>query len=168
MVSTQDRVAVVVVQLLGCVQLFEIPWTVSRQAPWGSPGKSPGVGCHFLLQGIFPGQGSNPCLLHWQVDSLPLSHQGSPPAVALCPLVAAPGMVGLCPLITPAALHLHPSASHLPIPGATCQGLNPLRLAGSSGSKQLEVPTGTEWAWMGQHWSVLTYRRGAVSCTLTG
>ena len=32
------------------------------------------VGCHFLLQGIFPTQGSNPCLLYlanWQVDSLP-------------------------------------------------------------------------------------------------
>ena len=28
--------------------------------------------------GIFPDQGSNPCLLHEQVDSLPLSHQGSP------------------------------------------------------------------------------------------
>ena len=28
--------------------------------------------------GILPYQGSNPCLLHWQVDSLPLSHQGSP------------------------------------------------------------------------------------------
>ena len=28
--------------------------------------------------GIFPNQGSNPCLLHWQVDSLPLSHQRSP------------------------------------------------------------------------------------------
>ena len=28
--------------------------------------------------GIVPDQGSNPCLLHWQVDSLPLSHQGSP------------------------------------------------------------------------------------------
>ena len=27
--------------------------------------------------GAFPDQGSNPCLLHWQVDSLPLSHQGS-------------------------------------------------------------------------------------------
>ena len=27
---------------------------------------------------IFPDQGSNPCLLHWQVDSLSLSHQGSP------------------------------------------------------------------------------------------
>ena len=28
--------------------------------------------------GIFPGQGSNPCLLHWQMGSAPLSHQGSP------------------------------------------------------------------------------------------
>ena len=37
-----------------------------------------GVGCHFLLQGVFPTQGSNPHLLHWQVDSLPLSHQRSP------------------------------------------------------------------------------------------
>ena len=27
---------------------------------------------------IFPDQGSNPYLLHWQADSLPLSHQGSP------------------------------------------------------------------------------------------
>ena len=36
---------------------------------------------HFLLQGILPTQGSNPRLLdllHWQVDSLPLSHLGSP------------------------------------------------------------------------------------------
>ena len=28
--------------------------------------------------GIFPDQGSNPCLLHWQTDSQPLRHQGSP------------------------------------------------------------------------------------------
>ena len=28
--------------------------------------------------GIFLDQGLNPCLLHWQEDSLPLSHQGSP------------------------------------------------------------------------------------------
>ena len=28
--------------------------------------------------GIIPDQGSNLCLLHWQVDSLPLSHQGNP------------------------------------------------------------------------------------------
>ena len=32
--------------------------------PWGSPGKDTGVGCHFLLQVIFPTQGSNPGLLH--------------------------------------------------------------------------------------------------------
>ena len=33
-----------------------------------SPGKNTGVGCHFLLQGIFPSQGRNPSLftpLHW-------------------------------------------------------------------------------------------------------
>ena len=41
-------------------------------------GKNTGVGCHFLLQGIFSTQGSNPCLLQWQADSSPLSHQGSP------------------------------------------------------------------------------------------
>ena len=28
--------------------------------------------------GIFPAQGSNPCPLHWQADSQPLRHQGSP------------------------------------------------------------------------------------------
>ena len=27
---------------------------------------------------IFPDQGSNPCPLHWQADSQPLRHQGSP------------------------------------------------------------------------------------------
>ena len=37
-----------------------------------------GMGCHFLLQGIFQTQGSNLYLLHWQDDSLPLSYLGSP------------------------------------------------------------------------------------------
>ena len=32
--------------------------------PWDSLGKNTGVGWHFLLQGIFLTQGSNPCLLH--------------------------------------------------------------------------------------------------------
>ena len=32
-----------------------------------------------LACGIFPDQGSNPCPLHWQADSQPLCHQGSPP-----------------------------------------------------------------------------------------
>ena len=47
-------------------------------SPWDSPGKNPGVGRHFLLQGIFLTQGSNPNLLHWQADPSPLSHQESP------------------------------------------------------------------------------------------
>ena len=46
--------------------------------PWDFPAKNMGVGCHFLLQGIFQTQGSNPHLLHWQEDSLPLSRLGSP------------------------------------------------------------------------------------------
>ena len=32
--------------------------------PWNSPGENTGVGCHCLLQGIFPTQGLNPGLLH--------------------------------------------------------------------------------------------------------
>ena len=49
--------------------------------PWDSPGKNTGVGCHALLQGIFPTQRLNPhllLLLHSRQISLPLSHQGSP------------------------------------------------------------------------------------------
>ena len=42
-------------------------------------GKNTGVSCHFLLQGFLLSQELNPCLLCLlQVDSLPLSHQGSP------------------------------------------------------------------------------------------
>ena len=46
--------------------------------PWNFIGKNTGVHSHFLLQGTFLTQGSNSSLLHWQVDSLPLSHQGRP------------------------------------------------------------------------------------------
>ena len=72
---------VCVLCLLSHVRLFVAPWTRAHLCSWNSPGKNPEVGCHFLLQGIFPTQGLNPhllCLLHWQVDSLPLSHLGSP------------------------------------------------------------------------------------------
>ena len=42
------------------------PRTVTCQVPVsrGFPGKNIGVGCHFLLQGIFPTQGLNPSLLN--------------------------------------------------------------------------------------------------------
>ena len=46
--------------------------------PWNSPGKNTGVGCHSLLEGIFPTQGSNPGLLHCRQILYHLSYQGSP------------------------------------------------------------------------------------------
>ena len=57
------------------------PWAAARQAPLSMgfpPGKNTGVGCHVLLQGILPTQGSNLCLLHWQVGSFPLVSPGKP------------------------------------------------------------------------------------------
>ena len=62
------------------VRLFVTPWTVFTRflCPWDFLGKNTGEGCHFLFQWIFPAQELKLCLLHWQVDSFPLSHQESP------------------------------------------------------------------------------------------
>ena len=58
------------------VRLSVIIWAVAWQAPWpwDSSNKNTGVGCHALLQGIFPTQGSNlrlPASPALQKDSLP-------------------------------------------------------------------------------------------------
>ena len=76
MTSSLSYACHAVVQSFSHVQLFTIPWAIACQAAmsWDFPSKNTGVDCHVLLQGIFPNQGSNPHLLHWQVDSLPLSH----------------------------------------------------------------------------------------------
>ena len=62
------------------VRLCMIPQTAatSLPCPWDSPGKNTGVGCHFLLQRIFPTQASNPALSHCRQMLYHLSHQGSP------------------------------------------------------------------------------------------
>ena len=70
-------------QSLSRVRLFVTPWTVAPRllCPWGSPGKNTGVGCHFLLQGILPTQGSNPPLLRLlrrQVNSFTTEPLGKP------------------------------------------------------------------------------------------
>ena len=54
------------------VPLIVIPGAVAHRllVHEDFPGKNAGVGCHILLQEIFPTQGSN---LHWQVGSLPLA-----------------------------------------------------------------------------------------------
>ena len=46
--------------------------------------------------GIFPDQGSNPCPLHWQADSQPLCHQGSPLFFFLTSLVEYNCFTMLC------------------------------------------------------------------------
>ena len=55
-----------VCQSLIHVRLFVTPSRLL--CPWDFSGKNTGVVCHFLLQGIFPTQGSNWSLLHWQLD----------------------------------------------------------------------------------------------------
>ena len=65
--------------------------TGSRRA--GSVIVAHGPSCSVAC-GIFPDQGSNPCPLHWQADSQPLHHQGSPQFFFLvfvsCFLVSVP------------------------------------------------------------------------------
>ena len=61
---------------------FSTSWTVAHQAPlsMGSSRREHWSGLPFPLPGNppDPGNQSHLSLLHWQVDSLPLSHQGSP------------------------------------------------------------------------------------------
>ena len=66
--------------VLSRVRLFMTPWALAHQTPpsmelsrqeyWSR--------FHFLFQGIFLTQGSNPNLLRWQMHSLALCHLGSP------------------------------------------------------------------------------------------
>ena len=67
------------VKSLSRVRLFATPWTVAYQAPpfMGFPRQGYWMGCHFLLQGVFSTQGSNPGLLHFGQTLYHLSRQGS-------------------------------------------------------------------------------------------
>ena len=70
-------------QSLSHVRLFVTLWTVALQAPLSMrfPMQEYWSGLPFPTQGVFLTQGSKPCLLHllhWQADSLPLCHGGSP------------------------------------------------------------------------------------------
>ena len=60
------------------VRLFVTPWTIACQTPLsiGFSRQNTEVGCHALLQGIFPIQGSNPGIL--QVNSLLSEPPGKP------------------------------------------------------------------------------------------
>ena len=67
-------------RLLSHVQLFVTPWTVATMLLhlWDFPGKRTGVDFHFLLQGIFPTQGSNPGPSYFRQMIYLLGHQGTP------------------------------------------------------------------------------------------
>ena len=97
--------------------------------PWDFPGKNTEVGCQFLLQGIFPTQGSNIhllSLLHWQVDSLPLHDLGSPmsrlvpgKSLLIWPVShkdPASAQADLCPPVILVSLHKHTTLSSAPGP----------------------------------------------------
>ena len=62
------------------LHLIATPWTIAPRplCPWDSPVKNTGVGCHFLLQGIFQTQGWSLGLLCCGQTIYHLSHQGSP------------------------------------------------------------------------------------------
>ena len=55
---------------------FVTPWAVAHQAPLsvGFSDKNTGVGCHFLLRGVFLTQGLNPCFLRCRQMLYGLSH----------------------------------------------------------------------------------------------
>ena len=73
-------------QSLSQVRLFVIPWTVAHQAPLsvGFPGKDNGMGCSFLLQEIFPSQGSNMSLRHCR-RILAAEPPGKPGSITILP-----------------------------------------------------------------------------------
>ena len=72
--------SVVTVQSLSCVQIFVTPWTVAHQAPVsiGFCRQEHWSGLPFSPPWSLPTQEFNLYFLHWQADSLPLSHEGSP------------------------------------------------------------------------------------------
>ena len=72
-------VCVCVLNCFSLVQLLATPWAARLLYPWDFPGKNTGVGCHFLIQGIFLTQVLNLyllCVLHCKQILYQLSHRG--------------------------------------------------------------------------------------------
>ena len=84
-------------------------YPVKLLCPWDSPSKNTGVGCHTLLQGIFPTQGSNLGLLYGRQTLYHLSHQGSPKSMLLLLLLSRFSRVRLCATPETAAHEAPPS-----------------------------------------------------------
>ena len=103
---------------------------VSFLCPWKSPGKNTGVACHFLFQGIFPTQGSNPGLLHCRqilycLSSVQFSHSVMSSSLCLhgmqharlpCPSPTPRVYSNSCPL----SQWCHPTISSSVVPFSSC------------------------------------------------
>ena len=93
--------------------------TGSRRA--GSAIVANGPSCSAAC-GILPDQGSNPCPLHWQVDSQPLHHQGSPQKFPLIhPFSPVHNQVALMlfidfPFLFPSSCHPLPASMEQTVP----------------------------------------------------
>jgi len=70
-----------VIIVKSCLSLLRLSGLLPTRllCPWNFSGKNTALGCHFLVQGIFPIQGLHLHLLHWQVDSSPTVPPGKPP-----------------------------------------------------------------------------------------
>ena len=79
MFSLKLKVVINCVCVCVCVCVYTCLHAQLCLSTWNFPGENTGVGCHFLLWGIFLTQGSNPhllCFLHWQADCLPTAPSG--------------------------------------------------------------------------------------------
>ena len=81
--NIRSNLGIVCVCVCVCSVAFDSLWPHGPSparlfCPWDSPDKNTAAGCHFLLQGIFPTQRLNLCLLHWQAHSLWLIPPGKP------------------------------------------------------------------------------------------
>ena len=83
---TQDAVHCLQDSIVCCLVIKSCPTLCDLLCAWDSRGKNTGVGCHFLLQGIFPTQGSNPGLPHFRRILYQLSHKGRPRILELIPI----------------------------------------------------------------------------------
>ena len=113
----QIVVKVLVAQLCLTLQSHEL-YLTRLLCPWNSPGKNTGVGCHSLLQGIFPTQGPNPSLPHcrWILCCS---------QITLCLFQSTAIFVEICSSFTESASFLNPflfdtkSQGHLLLIGGT-------------------------------------------------
>ena len=122
----------------GRVTLFVTAWTVARQALWsmGFSRQEYWNGLPCPPPRVLPKPGLNLqllCLLHWQVDSLPLVPQkGSPKKVGEAILLQPPAELAVPP--TPGVMPSSPSSQHWGLGSAWTGSLS---LSGSAGKSFL-------------------------------